>query len=273
MSRKKILVPIDINQNSTDLLLYAGSLASAIQARLSCVAIMEDILDSEMQENVPSLQRRKVELSLSKIVNEIFKQGKPVFDIIVTKGDFVNRILQMTNDLGIDLIVVKSLDFDVLKPIIAQLASAFIIVNNSVVPSKQLVLPVNLDASYYIKIQDSIDVAQMLNANLKIMSYTYYTKNEDKYKERLSDIKNMVEHENIACVTTFTRLNANSEAFLENMLIELDGELPLLTFDDLEELESLTGLSEFLQSSSSILLSTKKKYLQKAQSIKQHSWI
>lgn len=272
MSRKKILVPVDINQDSTELLLYAGSLASAIHARLSCVAIMDDQPDFEVQENGLLPQRRKVEMELSKIVNENFKQGKPEFEIIVTKGDYASRILQMTNDLGIDLMVVKSLDFGVLKPIMAQLASAFIIVHNSTVPSKQLVLPVNLDASYYIKIQDSIDIAQLLNANLKIMSYTYYATNEDKYKEKLYDIKSMVERENVACVTTFSKWNIESGAFLEDLLSGLDGELPLLTFDELEELESLSGLSEYLQSSNSVIVPTKQKYLQKAQPIKQLSY-
>jgi nucleotide-binding universal stress UspA family protein len=272
MSRKKILVPVDIHKDSTELLLYAGSLASTMQGRISCVAIMDDTHDSTGQENDLSIERRKVELELSKIVNENFKQGKPEFDIIVSKGEYSSRILQMTNDLGIDLMVVKAIDFDVLKPILAQIASAFIVVHNSKAPSKQLVLAVNLDASYYMIVQESIEIAQLLNANLKVISYTCSTTNEDKYKEKLYDIKNMVERENVACLTSFSKWNSKPGSFLEDLLLELDGELPLLTFDEMEELESITGLSEYLQSSNAVLVPTKKKYMQKAQFTNQLSY-
>jgi len=272
MNRKKILVPLDIYANSADLLLYSGSLAYTMQARISYVAIIDDKPNYAEQENELSNQRRNVEIELSKIVNENFKHGKPEFDIIVTKGEYVTRILQMTNDLNIDLIVSKFLDFDVLKPILSQLASAFIIVHNSKLPPKQLALPVNLDASYYMKIQDSIEIAKLLNANLKLVTYTYSDTNEDKYKEKLYDIKNIVEQENVACVTSFNKWNPESESFLEDLLPELNGELPLLMFDEWLELESLDGLSEFLQSSNSVIIPTKKKYMQKVQSIKQLSY-
>jgi hypothetical protein len=233
---------------------------------------MEDQPDFEVQENGLLPQRRKVEMELSKIVNENFKQGKPEFEIIVTKGDYASRILQMINDFGIDLMVVKSLDFGVLKPIMAQLASAFIIVHNSTVPSKQLVLPVNLDTSYYMKIQDNIEIAQLLNANLKVISYTCSTTNEHKYKEKLYDIKNMVERENVACVTSFNKWNSESGSFLEDLLLELDGELLLLTFDELEELGWTAELLDYVQKSNAVIVPTKKKYLQKAQPIKQLSY-
>ena len=264
MSRKKILVPVDIHEDSTDLLLYAGSLASAIQARISCVAIMEDSSKLANSDKGLSLRRRSVELELSKIVNKSFKQGKPEFDIIVTKGEYASRILQMTNDLGIDLMVVKSHDYDVLKPMLAQLASAIIVVRNSTAPSKQLVLLLNLDGSYHMKIQDSINTALLLNANLKVISYTCLTTNEDKCKEKLYDIKNMVEQKNVACVTSFNTWNSESETFLEDLMVELDGELILLTFDELEKLESMAGLSDLLQTSNTLIIPTKRKYLYKA---------
>jgi nucleotide-binding universal stress UspA family protein len=260
MSRKKILVPIDIHEDSADLLFHAGSLASIIHGRISFVTVMEDSLGDFNQKNGLLLQRRIIEMELSKIVNKNFNQSKQDFDIIVTKGDYASRILQMNNDLGVDLILVNSNVLDTLKPILSQLASVFIFMQNTTAPLKQLILPVNLDTNYKQKIQDSIEIAKLLNANLKVFSYTYSNANEEIYKEQLYKIKNLIERENVACVISYNKRTSESVSFMDNLLLDLDNALPLLTIEDLEDFKLSVELQDFIHAKKFVLITSKKKF-------------
>ncbi len=232
MSRKKFLVPIDFSQDSSELLQYAGSIAENSHGRISCVNVMPEIAHQEDPRNEQQL-RRNVELELAKVTTEVFTHKQPEFDIIVTKGDFVQRILGMTKELEINLIITQVTDIKLLSSLHTDVEVPIIILNNKTEKLNELVLPINLDESDYQKIQKSIDVANLLNVQIKVVAFTTLLVNE--YKGKLNDIKNMIEKENIACTISFIKPNEKLSVLLEDLEISTSESL-LLTFSEFSDI-------------------------------------
>lgn len=272
MNRKKILVHVETKKDATELLLFARTLAVSLQARVSCVAVMDDIPGYDEHDFIIAKQRRKIELRLAHLANKVFDKGKPEFDIIVTKGDFSKRLLEMTRDLGFDLMVIPVEQFADIKPLLHQLALPVIFFRLNKGAGKELVLPVNLDKSYYKKIQESIDIALLLNANLHVIAYSDARYNEHKYQEKLKDIKLMVEKENITCITSFYSWNLGSEAIMSNVFSILENRILLFDTDDFDKIISDTEIFNLWLSANSILMPSAKKLLQQAAVKTAHSF-
>lgn len=202
MSREKILVPVDLEEDSSGLLRFAENIAKNIHGRISCVNVMS------MQDNSTDISknietRRCIEMKLAKTTTESFSKNKPEFDIIVTKGDFEARLVTMVEELGIDLVVTQTQDPISIKKLHSVLCVPIVIFKGLEDNIRQLVLDLNLHEKYYYKIQSCIDIVTLLNAQIKVLTHSPAKIFENKYKETIDDIKLMIEKENIACSISF----------------------------------------------------------------------
>ncbi len=244
MRRKKILVPVDISRDTANLLMNAGRLAQDIQGRLSCLAVIDD---SEVLDEADSAQqRRKVEIELSQRVNAHFTQGKPEFDIIVTRGKASERIVQISGNLNIDLLIMQANHLPALSQALFELKIPSVILFGQLLSGTTLLLPVNLNASYYQNIQDSIDICLLLNASLKVVSYIDTPNRAKLYKEKVDDIKRLVEKENVPCMTTMRKNPGDGELILKDLLQTDTDSIPILWADELRMMQTLASQGEGL---------------------------
>jgi hypothetical protein len=233
MSKKRILMPVDIHYDSSELLRFAGNIANNIQGRLNCVSVMSVMKNSKNLSSDSKL-RRFVEIEMAKATTGIFKYSKPEYNIIVTKGDFASRLLSMVRELNIDLIIASMRIVKEFTFLFSELDIPLILFNFRSERIDKLVFPINLDVDYFHKIQKGIDVAILLGSYMKIIGHGSTSVHSIEYNEKLVEIKKLIEKENVACTVAY-----DQTIDIREILLSFDENLSesiLLTHEDFHKL-------------------------------------
>lgn len=208
MNRNKILVPIDLKQDSISLLRYSSSIARSMHARITFLNVMADIpgdreLAEELQTKKLISRRRLIELQLAEIVTNTLKNEKLFYEIIVTKGDLYQRIASISDEFRINMIILnESAVFDV--PKLSKLVSIPLILYSSGIygSCKNMLFPMNIEDVDYRVLDELIHIAGSLNTTISILSYSLIAPYDSswEYNSKLDTLKDLIEKENISCV-------------------------------------------------------------------------
>lgn len=269
MNRNKILVPIDIDSDSTDIFHYASSLAASINARISYVAILDNSSDKASASG--KVPRRTVELTLSKIVNENSCQAKTEYDIIVTQGEFAQRVQEMSLDLDIDLIILQIIQHGCLKSVISKLTVPVILFGQNALPSEHLNLYLDLDKAYSSIVRNCIHAALLLNSSLNVFLYAGMNINPDLQEFRINDIRQMIERETIACSLSYHN-QLNYDSLIENYCSYPVHEMPVMTPEEFELLLTVIESLGEENINTCMLIPSDNKYRPEAENIKHFSF-
>ncbi len=110
MTRRRILVPMDLDAQSDSALEFARTIATSLNAMISCMYVIEEqrLLQAGTTSREARLkQRREAENKLSEKVNSILNEVKIPFELIVTSGKVHEKILEKSVDLNAQLIVMS----------------------------------------------------------------------------------------------------------------------------------------------------------------------
>lgn len=225
MSLTKILLPIDINHDSTLLLKYACSIANDINARITCVYVMEDVSEPLNNFDKPQEKRRKAEIKLSEIVNEALQNENVSYDIIITKGKFSQRIINISNELNSSLIIMNYSNILPINKIVSKSGVPILLVSEkNPLLCRNILLPFNLEFPFHYKLQKALNLARVLNSSLNTLSFVangYNSANPKKYKAALNTIEEFVEKENISCEIKFLSNENSINKIGEWLMVEL----------------------------------------------------
>lgn len=101
-------MPINLDAQSDSGLDFARSIATRMNAMISCMYVIENQNTSAPISGEAKLkQRREAENRLSLKVNSILNEVKTPFELIITSGNIKEKILEKSKDLNVQLIVMS----------------------------------------------------------------------------------------------------------------------------------------------------------------------
>ncbi len=216
MDVKKILVPIDFQPQSINTLEYAVKVAQSINAKLSCLHVIEDpdyIAAQSISREKQNKIRRDAEVRLAEMSNNVLKDVSIQYEIIVTKGKVYKQIAEKAKDLNARFIVMGRSDSSVFKKHMAGTNAKYVI-GNSATPvitvgndsslfGDHLLLPLDLSKAVRANIEKAIELADMLNKKVTVVSILQkdWGLLKSDYQKKLFEIKTLLENQNISCTT------------------------------------------------------------------------
>ncbi len=244
MNRKKILVPIELHPEPANLLHYACLIAKIMNARISFVHVIEDA--NTNGENIRSVEvsnvqnRRTIGIKLSEIISKVLKDEMIIYEIIVTKGIFHQRITKIADELNVSLIIINKCNYTRLRELIDSLSIPVISCFDCKFENcNNILLPLNFNSMKSLSIQKVTDLALLLKANINIISF--FSDNdlnrEIEFKAKLAEIKSQIEKENISCITRFYSDKSTNSSIIQRWADEEN--IDLLILPDLEQITNL----------------------------------
>jgi nucleotide-binding universal stress UspA family protein len=108
MTRKRILLPIDLDAQSDAALEIARNIATRMNVMISCLYVIEDQsirVKNDLSQDAKLKQRREAEDKLSERVNSILNESRTSFELMVSSGNVREKILEKSRDLNAQLII------------------------------------------------------------------------------------------------------------------------------------------------------------------------
>lgn len=223
MEKNKILVPIDFQDQSIYALEYAVKVANSIHAKISCLYVIEEpgyITGLNLTKETQDKIRRDAEVKLSEVANKVLKNERIPFEIIVTKGKAYKRIVNTARDLKARFIIMGKSDSSDFKKNISGTNTNHIIAssnipvitvrNNKHLSDDHLLLPLDLTKQVRSKVEKAIEIAEVLNARVTVVSVLEkdWVSIKLKFQKKLHEIKTIIENQNIICNTQLIEAKA-----------------------------------------------------------------
>ena len=234
MIRKKILVPVNFDQESDAALNYAGILARTINGMITCLHVIEERGSSPKKSSSGITQqqiRREAEQRLAVQVNSIITDKYIPFEIIVSEGEVDKKIIEKASDLNATFIIMgRSVKQELKK--YPNGSYTYYVITHAKIPVitvkenkqdsiGQIVLPLDLSKPLEHKINRAIEMAGVFNAVINILSILSYdlVSKEKKYETRLKEIRKEIMKLGITCST---RLVISRKSLAEEIIIKAD---------------------------------------------------
>ena len=113
MEMMKILVAVDYKPQSIAALDFAGKLAKIINAKVTCLYIIEEygyITSKYISEEQIKKIRYDAEISLARLINGRFQNDNVPFEIIISKGKVYEKIAETAKMVNADFIIMGRSD-------------------------------------------------------------------------------------------------------------------------------------------------------------------
>lgn len=217
MTRSRILVPIDFQRQSDLALIYAGQMASRLNAMISCIHVIDEqglLADRISGKDAKHRLRREAENKLSERVNSILKNKDNIaFEIIITSGKVYQKVLEKSIDLNAQIILMgrnsSTLDKAVglgsnAKRIIANSTiPVFTLTNRRMAAIKQVILPLNVSEPFSDQLNWAIETAILLADSVSVISVIEKGQSSLRpvYLKKLEEARCILSERNIACST------------------------------------------------------------------------
>ena len=214
MTRRRILVPIDLDAQSDSALDFARNIATRLNAMISCMYVIEE---QKLRTNNPKNreakleQRRDVEIRLSEKVNSILSEAKTPFELIITHGKVHEKILEKSMDLNAQLIIMsRSNTGDIGKKRIGSITKHIItksqipvitIGRYKIVNRENIIVPLDVFKPIGSQVIFAIDTAMLLGAAVTVISVIEkeMLSLRPVYLKRLKEIRKLLRDIKIDC--------------------------------------------------------------------------
>lgn len=249
MEIKNILVPIDFSDVSLDALKFAGAIASAMQAEIEILHVMETYKDNTSLANLENYEDALRSAIEKKLIDFRVKHSN-LWGIQMTtelKSGKIHKVIQdEVHDKNIDLVVMgthgsSGLD-DFNKFILG--SNAYRTVNISSVPVitikkasdkttfKNILLPLDITKSTTKKVDMAIDWAKKFGSTIHIVSviefFDEFRKNLDDMHAQLDEVADKIEEAGVKCTTAMLRNKRDVARAVVEYSEELDIDLIII---------------------------------------------
>jgi nucleotide-binding universal stress UspA family protein len=216
MTRRRILVPIDLDAQSDSALDFARNIATRLNAMISCMYVIEEQIihaNKHSSRETKLKQRRDAENGLSEKVNSILNEAKTPFEIIITYGKVHEMILEKSRDLNAQTIVMgrsnpthkkANRTGSNTKRIVANAqVPVLTITNQRIEKPKKLILPLDLDTPFSDQVNWAIESALLLDASVSVIAVVEKEMSGRRpvYLKKLKESSRMFCEKGIACDT------------------------------------------------------------------------
>ena len=241
MHNFRILVPVSFSPQSDAALKQARLLAGQINAMITCLHVIEKagkmtgrLVSREAERKI----RRETEVLLSSRVHQIMDDNKDAsFELIITEGKAYNKILEKAAELNVRMIVMgrsdsadsarRRLGSNTKKVVAASPVPVLTLQTYRTTPSRHIALPLDLTDRVTTKIVKSLEMAELLNAQVTV--YTVVDRHDavlkKKTEERLNLINDLFADYEIYCNTGYLEaheaLSLEITAFARNIGADL----------------------------------------------------
>ncbi len=257
MEKNKILVPVDFLQQSLYALEYAVKIAKSIQAKISCLYVIEEpgyITSFHLSKEVQDKIRRDAEVKLAEAANRVLKLENISFEIIVAKGKVYRKIIETSNRLNAQFIIMgKSGSSDSNNSRTGTNTNHVIgisnipvitIRNNKHVSDNHFLLPLDLTKPVRTKMEKAIEIADQLNARITVL--TVFQKDwievKSKFQKKLNEIQTIIENQNLACNTELIETSQPIDTVINKYATKIGaGLIFLMTHQESESTEYFIG--------------------------------
>jgi nucleotide-binding universal stress UspA family protein len=217
MARRRILVPVDFSTQSDLALEYARSMASSLDAMISCIYVIEEqgkVTDKTTGNEIKHKLRRDAENKLSERVNLILNNDKKVsFELIVTSGTAHQKVLEKSIDLNVLMIIIgrsnsslkrtKKIGSNARKIISRSLVPVIVVNKQTLGKHKHLIFPVDLETPFSEKLPRVIEIALVLGAFVSVIAVIEKERASFRpvYLKKLREIDRLLNEQNVLCDT------------------------------------------------------------------------
>ncbi len=216
MIRKKILVPVSFDSYSDAALDFAQVIAKSLDGMITCLHIIDESgksAEKVLSEDNRKKNRREAEQKLAARVNSVISDKSVPFEIIVTEGRVHSKIIEKAYDLNATFIIMGRSDAQDLTINTVGSYTYYVITHSRVPvitlkndkknPYTNIILPLDLSKPIASKISKTIEVAQMLKADINVIAILNYdtVSKEVKYRAMLVNIQKDFYHSGIICNT------------------------------------------------------------------------
>jgi len=237
----RILVPLSFSPQSDAALKQARQLAGQINAMITCLHVIEKEgkrTGKPVSREAERKIRRETEVLLSSRVHQIMDDNKDAsFELIITDGKAHRKILEKAAELNARMIVMGRSDSsdpgmwqlgsNAEKVVAASPVPVFTLQTYRTAPCRHIALPVDLTDKVTTKIVKSLEMAELLEAQVTVYTFTdrpdAVLKQESE--ERLKLINDLFTDYKIYCKTGYQEaheaLSEEITAFARNIGADL----------------------------------------------------
>lgn len=219
MHNFRILVPVSFSHRSDAALQQARLLAGQINAMITCLHVIEKAgkrTGKPVSREAERKIRRETEVLLSSRVHQIMDDNKDVsFELIITEGNAHRKILEKAAELNARMIVMGRSDSadpsrrqpgsNAIKVMGASPVPVLTLQTYRTTPCRHIALPLDLTERVTAKIVKSLEMAELLGAQVTV--YTVLDRQDTglklKSEERLKLINDLFADYKICCNTGY----------------------------------------------------------------------
>ena len=225
MTRGRILVPVSFIDQSDAALTFARDMAALSNDMISCILILDEKAANHGQSGKMESKhkgRLEAELMLSQKVNSILKVKPQVgFEIMVSSGDFCEKVLEKASDLNVRFIVMGKPDRERKYAGIPRNCSREVILKAQVpvifvsslksIQRMNIILSLDLIRPSRTQINCAIETALKLKARVVAIGVfgREFMELTPLLNRRLKDIEVLLDDANIPCETHLLMTNGS----------------------------------------------------------------
>jgi nucleotide-binding universal stress UspA family protein len=241
MHNFRILVPVSFSPQSDAALKQARLLAGQINTMITCLHVIEKtgkMTGKPVRREAERKFRRETEVLLSSRVHQIMDDNKDAsFELIVTEGKAHRKILEKAAELNVRMIVMgrsdsedparRRLGSSAKKVVAASPVPVLTLQTYRTTPCRHITLPLDLTDRVTTKIVKSLELAELLDAQVTVYTIVdrYDAVLKHKSEERLQLINDLFADYEICCNTGYLEargaLSGEITGYAENIGADL----------------------------------------------------
>ncbi|MCH8554320.1 MAG: universal stress protein [Schleiferiaceae bacterium] len=247
---KKILVPIGFSEQSLKALEHAVIFAKEMKARIILLTVIEETgfwkrVFSAKTDRDEDSYRDEVHEKLKAVANEMSEQTGLEFDTMVAKGVPYEEISELSESLGVDLIVMgtNGKPSNMRKKFIG--SNAYRVVTMSEPPVitikgtkevnkvDKIIFPLVLDRQSKQKAPPAVHYAKLFNASVMVVGVSRDKEEAQKLQPHVNQVVKFIKEKGVNCSSEIIRDNGKSrvESFLQ-YAYENDGDLVMIVEEE-----------------------------------------